>query len=59
MPYKVINQTNSVNRKSRLNKDLVRYKNYLDTVSSRANKLIENLHKKAKVTQMKGDITHV
>ncbi len=54
MPYKVINQTNSTNRKSRLNKELKRYKEYLSAVNNRSNQLIANLKEKSKAKQVKG-----
>lgn len=58
MPYKVINQTNSTNRKSRLNKELKNYKDYLKSVGDRSHQLVQNLHQKSKakrVNNQKGD----
>jgi hypothetical protein len=54
MPYKVINQANSTNRKSRLNKELKRYQEYLEAVSTRSHQLIANLKEKSKAKQVKG-----
>jgi len=54
MPYKIINRTNSTNRKSRLNKELKRYKDYLSIVTNRSNKLIANLQEKSKAKRVRG-----